>query len=314
MKKSTLSFNKRALCAALIVAAAVAGCGSKEKKPGQALASVNGEEITMLQLNEELARANVPAAQQEAASKQMLEALIDRQLLLNEAAKEKMDRDPKIVQAIERAKALIVAQAYMQKKVGSQTKPTKAEVEEYFQKNPQFFTNRKQFNMNELVIATRDLTPEAKAATDNAKTLEDAAAWFDAHKVKFGRTQIARTTADLAPELSAKLLSMPKGQLFIIKEGERSMLITIAEIKDAPVTLEVAGPQIEQFLFNKKNKDIADAEVKRLRGVAKIEYLNKSEASASAAASAPAAATAPASAAASASADAANDRGVAGLK
>lgn len=81
----------RLLCAALVLlaAAGLSACGDKEKKPGQSLASVNGKEITILQLNEELQRAGVQSAQQANASKQLLESLIDRQLLQNEAEKEK---------------------------------------------------------------------------------------------------------------------------------------------------------------------------------------------------------------------------------
>lgn len=313
----------RLLCAGLVVlaVAGLSACGNKEKKPGQALASVNGEEITVLQLNEEMQRANVQAPQQEAASKQLLESLIDRQLLQNEAAKDKTDRDPKVVQAIERAKALIVAQAYMQKRIGTIARPTKQEVEEYFHKNPQFFSERKQFDMRELVIASADMNDPLKAAMDSAKTLDDVAAWLETHKVKFARTQLSRTSADLAPELSAKLLSMPKGQLFIIREGDRTLLISLADIRDNPVTLAQAAPQIEQFLFNKKNKDAADAELKRLRATAKIEYLGKDGAPAAASAAASAAAPAPAPAPAVAapvapakSSSEANDRGVAGLK
>ena len=78
----------------------------------------------MLQLNEELQRAGVTAAQQETASKQLLQVLIDRQLLQEAAAKENLDRDPKVMQAIDRAKSLIIAQAYLQKRVGSVAKPT----------------------------------------------------------------------------------------------------------------------------------------------------------------------------------------------
>ncbi|HEU4371913.1 MAG TPA: SurA N-terminal domain-containing protein, partial [Telluria sp.] len=104
MNKPTLTvMNKsstcrtRLLCGALIVAAAgLSACGNKASasKPGQALASVNGEEITVLQLNEELQRAGVGAGQQDAAGKQLLQALIDRQLLQHEAAREKLERDP----------------------------------------------------------------------------------------------------------------------------------------------------------------------------------------------------------------------------
>jgi EpsD family peptidyl-prolyl cis-trans isomerase len=326
--------HKRALCAALVlVAATLSACGdkAKESKPGQALASVNGSEITVLQLNEELQRAGIPASQQDVASKQLLQALIDRQLLESEAAKEKLDRDPKVMQAIERARALIIAQAYIQKHVGNVTRPTAAEVQDYFNKHPEFFSNRKQFAMNELMVAASDLTPEVKATADGAKSLEEVAVWLDAHKVKYGRTQVTRSTADLNPEVAQKLLGMPKGQIFIVKEGERALLISIAEVKEAPVTLQVAAPQIEQFLVNQKNKELAAAEIKRLRSTAKIEYINKSMAPAAGdpggagtlPAALPASATAPAAAAAPAApatpADGgtdkgAIDRGVAGLK
>jgi hypothetical protein len=111
---------------------------------------------------------------------------------------------------------------------------------------------------------------------------------------------------------------MKPGQLFIVREGERSLLISISDIKDAPVTLEQATPQIEQFLTNRNGKNVADAELKRLRAAAKIEYLGKEAGKAPAApAPDPAAAPAvPAASAAPASAGdaAANERGVAGLK
>lgn len=301
--------------ALLVLVASLAACGEKAKKPGQSLASVNGEEITVLQLNEELERANVPAARQEGARKQLLESLIDRQLLENEAAKEKMDRDPKVLQSVERAKSLIIAQTYLQKKLAGVARPSAAEVEDYYQKNPAFFRDRKQFDLRELVLATSDVDATVKTAMDAAKTLDDVAAWLDAHKIKYARTQVSRTSSDLSPEFSGKLLAMPKGQLFIVNEGDRSLLMSLAEVKDSPVTLEVAGNQIGQFLLNKRNKDATDAEIARLRAQAKIEYLNQPAAAPGAAPAAPAtpAATPPA-AAAPAGDGAATDRGVAGLK
>ncbi len=309
----------RALCAALalLAAAALAGCGNKagESKPGQALASVDGKEITVLQLNEELARAGVPAARQDAAAKQLLRALIDRQLLENAAAREKLDRDPKVMEAVERARSLIVAQAYIQKRIGAVARPTPAEVEDYFNKHPEFFGNRKQFTMNELVIPAADLTAETRAAADRARSLDEVAQWLDAHKIKYGRTQVTRNTTDVPPQLSARLLGMPKGQLFVVREGERALLVAVAEVRDAPLTLEVAAPQIEQYLAGAKNKELAEAELQRLRAGARIEYIDKAmmpDARTGAAAVAP---SAPAQAPAGAPADkAALDRGVAGLK
>lgn len=311
----------------LVLAASLAGCGEKAKKQGQSLASVNGAEITVLQLNEELERANLPPARQEAARKQLLEALIDRQLLENEAAKEKLDRDPKVLQSIERAKSLIVAQTYMQKRLASVTRPTPAEIDEYFQKNPGFFRERKQFDLRELVLATADVDASVKTVMDAAKSLDDVAVWLDAHKIKFARTQVTRTSSDLSPDFSSKLLAMPKGQLFIVNEGERSLLMVLNEVKDSPVTLDVASAQIGQFLTNKKNKEASDAELARLRAAAKVEYLNQptgaapagqpaadGAASAHSAASRAAAPVTPMAEPAPAGDAGATERGVSGLK
>jgi peptidyl-prolyl cis-trans isomerase C len=298
---SSRAVPRQRAAATLILAAmlALTACGNKEPKAGQALASVNGSEITVLQLNEELQRAGA-TGQPETVRKQLLESLIDRQLLQNEAAKDKLDRDPKVMQAIDRAKAMIIAQAYLQKRIGNQAKPTRAEIEEYYNQHPEFFTGRKQFDMRELVVASKDVTDPLKSLMDSTRSLDDVAAWLDSHKIKYGRTQVSRTSADMPPELSSKLLTMPKGQLFIIREGERSLLMQIADIKDSPATLENSVAQIEQFLVNKKNKEAAEAELKRLRADAKIDYFNKADTMAGAQSVPPQAA--------------ADARGVAGLK
>lgn len=271
---------RRAVCAVVVMAGvALAGCNRDQPaagaKPGQALASVNGEEITVLQLNEEMQRAGVPAAQQQVASKQLLQALIDRELLETEAAKEKIDRDPKVMQAIERARSLIIAQAYMQKAVGDTGRPTQSEIEEYYNQHPQFFASRRQFAMNQLVLPASAVTPELRAAADKASSLDEVAALLDTRKVAYGRAQVTRSTADLKPELASKLLAMPRGQLFLVQEGQRAMLIAIDAVRDAPVSLDIAAPQISQYLANRKNKELAQAEIQRLRATARIDYLNK---------------------------------------
>ncbi len=285
----------------LMLAAALSGCGNKDKKGGQAIVSVNGEEVTMLQLNNELTNLNVPPAQQEAASKQVMEALIDRQLLLEAATKDKMDRSPTVMQAVERARATIIAQAYMQKKLAALPKPTKSDIEAYYKENPIFFAGRKVLEMKQLQLAGKDVNDEVKKMLDTAKTLDEVAAFLTAKGIKFGRNDIARSTSDLPQQMSSKMLEKPD-QLFLVNEGQVSTLLQIVNLKDAPVSLEVAAPQIEQFLMSKKQKETSEAEIKRLRSTAKIDYQSGARTGkASAAASASANAVAPAAASAAAS-------------
>lgn len=269
---------RRAACAAL-AGLLLAGCDADkpaaDARPGQALASVDGEEITIMQLNEEMQRAGVPATQQKVASKQLLQALIDRELLESQAAREKIDRDPKVMQAIERARSLIIAQAYMQKALGEAGAPTQAEIEEYFNQHPQFFAERRQLTMSQLILPNAAVTPELRAAADKAKSLDEVAASLEARQVPYDRAQVMRSTADLEPELASKLLANPKGQLFLLQEGPRALLIAIDAVHDAPVSLDLAAPQIAQYLAKRKNKELAQAEIGRLRATARIEYLNK---------------------------------------
>lgn len=269
---------RRVLCGVLVLVTAVglSACGSKEKKAGQALVRVNREEITVLQINDELKRAGVKAEQQEAATRQLLESLIDRQLIMAEAKRNKIERTPEVMQAIERAKAQIITQAYLGSITTKIDKPSMSEIDDYFQKHPEYFSQRKQYDIQQLVISTKDFSDELKSAIDSAQSLDEVAAWLDKHNARYARGQLSRSTTDLPEQMVAKLKEMRKGQLFIVNEGENSMLNAISNIKDSPVTAKDAAQQIEQYLINKKTKEVADAEIKHLRSSAKIEYLNAS--------------------------------------
>ena len=86
---------------------------AKLVKRGEAAAKVNKEEITVHQINFVLQRqGNVPADQVPAVSKRILESLIDQEVAIQQATEEKLDRDPKVVMAIEAAKREIIARAY----------------------------------------------------------------------------------------------------------------------------------------------------------------------------------------------------------
>lgn len=246
----------------------------KEKKSGQALVSVNGNEVTTLQLNDEIKRANIRPDQYEAASKQLLESLISRQLIMDEAIRNKLDRTPDVMQARERANVQIISQAYMQGIVSKIAKPSKAEIDEYYQKHPEFFTQRKQFDLTIVRIATKDLSNELKTIIEAAKSLDEVVVWLEKNKVQYLRNLASRSSTDLPSQMATMMQQKSKDTIFVINEQDNSLLISVNAIKDSPITAAVAAPQIEKFLMNQKYKEATDAEVARLRAAAKIEYLN----------------------------------------
>lgn len=250
----------------------------KEKKPGQAIASVNGKEITMLQLNDELRRANIRADQYEAASKQLLESLITRQLIIDEAARNKLDRTPEVMQARERANAQIIAQSYLQGILAKIQKPTKTEIEEYYQQHPEIFQQRKQFDLVVVRLAASDFTEEVKKITDAAKSLDEVIVWLDKQKIPYSRSLSSRSTTDLPKEMTKAFQEKEKGTIFIVNEQGGSLLMSIIGISSVPISIAAATPQIERFLLNKKQKEASEAEIARLRAASKVEYLGSNNA------------------------------------
>ncbi|MCE7914345.1 MAG: peptidyl-prolyl cis-trans isomerase, EpsD family [Nitrosomonas sp. PRO4] len=253
-----------------------AGCNnqSKEKKPGQALVSVNDHEITMHQLNDELKHAGIRAEEYEAASKQLLESLIARQLIVDEAIRVKIDRTPEVMQARERANAQIIAQAYLKNIVNKVAKPSRSDIEEYFYSHPEYFAQRKQFDLTVLRLTNGNVDVDLKAIINEGKSLNEIINWLDKKNVEYVRHLTSRSTTDLPLELAVIMRENDKNRVFVITEKGNDLLISINAIKENPITLKNATPFIEKYLMNRKVRQNTDAEIERLRSLAKIEYLN----------------------------------------
>lgn len=272
-------YMHRCICRFLmlgLMCAALSACNSKSKPAaGQSLARVNDTEITVHQLNMELGQlAQEPQVK---PKKEVLDGLIARELLVEQAQKSEMDRDPNVMQAIERAKEQILAQAYLKTKISHIAKPSDAEIEDFYQSNPQLFAQRKQFGTRELAINTEDLSPELEKLMANAQTLDPVQQWLDAHQVAYVSTQAVRSSVELPANVVKALIAMKPGQLFTIKQGDKSQLIALLDIKDSPLTLAMAREKIEQYLALQKSKQAVEAEVARLRSEAKITYLNQAD-------------------------------------
>ncbi|WP_253273558.1 EpsD family peptidyl-prolyl cis-trans isomerase [Collimonas arenae] len=261
----------------LLTAVSLSACGDQKKKTGKVLARVNGEPITALQLETELSYANdaKKAGQQQPLREQALEALIDRQILLDEALRNKLDRDPKLMQIIDRFKTQAIVQAYLESIEAGRGKPSKAEIHAYFQGHPELFAHRRIFNVQQLSIAEQDLTPSLKSTMDSAKTLNQVAAWLQKNGVPYEVAKLSYTSAELPPEVAGKLQQLGSNRLFVVKDGGKGLLCALTESRESPVTEEIAGAQIERYLLNKRMQEVAAAEIARLRALTKLEYVDK---------------------------------------
>jgi EpsD family peptidyl-prolyl cis-trans isomerase len=269
----------RAPCiAAIAIAAALsAGCGKSDKKPAasQVAAEVNSDEITIHQINAVLARTPELTAEASApAKKQVLERLIDQQLAVQQAMRRKLDRSPEVVQALQAAKAEILARAFADEIARHQPKPSAEETKKYYSEHPELFAQRRVFVVEEISVAPADggLAGLAEVVS-KARSMQEVAAWLKSRDAKFVQNRGTRAAEQIPLEQLPRLHAMKEGDMQLVDAGGgRQQVVRLLASKTVPVEEATASPRIQQFLFNRRVNEALANEMKEVRGAAKIEY------------------------------------------
>jgi EpsD family peptidyl-prolyl cis-trans isomerase len=309
-------------------ALALAACGKDDApKATQVAAKVNGDEITVHQINQAMQRvANLSEDQLKPAQKQVLDRLVDQQLLVQQAIEKKLDRDPRTVAAIEAARRQILAQAYVEQVAGAAGKASDDAIKEFYAEHPQLFQERRVYRFAQMAVAApadkqaalRAKLEELDKQTDKARILPQLAEWLKAQNLQYRATQVTQGAEQLPLEALPKYHQMKVGDLMFAPAAQGVVISQLTALQNQPLTEEQAKPYIEQYLQNRERVKLSEEEMKRLRTAAKIEYVGDFAALQSAtpaAAEQPPAGAAPEQGAAASTADQqAIDKGIKGLK
>ncbi len=275
---------KRRLCLSVLIALVVAlsSCGRADVKKGsgQIVAKVNGDEISVHQINNAIARGNdIPPGEAKQAAAQTLERIIDQELLVQKALKDKLDRDPQVMQAIEDAKRQILAQAYIERAAAASSTESREEIRKFYQENPTLFERRRIYRVHELVVvAPREKLDALKAATAAAKSLQDVAGWLKSQKLAFQVAMSNRPAEQIPLEILPQVSEMREGQIAVIPTSRGASVVQLLQGQEASLSEQQAIPIIEQYLHSRKQLALAQAEVRKLREQARIEYVGEFEA------------------------------------
>ena len=288
----------RPLCV-LMMATLLVACGDKkEKVASQTAVKVNKDEITVHQINFVLQQQRgLKPEQADAASKQILERLIDQQLALQKADDMKLDRDPRVVQLLEGARREILARSYAEKISEAAVKPTSEEVKKYYDEKPALFKERRIYSIQEIAVdAKPEQVPELRSKLSAAKNINEFTEYLKGAGFRFSGNQAVRAAEQLPLSSLDAFAKMKDGQAAIVPAPNGVQVVVLAGSRSQPVNEEQARPAIEQYLLNERRRKLVEDDAKAMRSAAKIEYVGKfAEAAAAApAAAASAAAVAPA--------------------
>jgi EpsD family peptidyl-prolyl cis-trans isomerase len=282
MQQPASAFPLRTLTVSVLAMAVLAACGAGETtSPTQTAARVNKEEITVHQIGALLATQKVAAEQVPAAERQILERLINRELSVQKAVELKLDREPKVVQAIESARQEIIARAYADKLSEAAPRPSAADIKKYYTDHPMLFSERKVYQLQEFAVeADAKQLDTLKAAMPAMKGTDDLAAWLKANNVKFASQQAVRAAEQLPMSLLPGLSRLSEGQALLTPTPRGAQIMVVRAVRAQPVDEERASRAIEQFLINEQKRKLLSDDLKALRAAAKIEYQGRFAASA----------------------------------
>jgi EpsD family peptidyl-prolyl cis-trans isomerase len=304
----------------------LAACGRADEgaaaPASQVAAKVGDSEISVHQINQALSRTPVNAGSKEAvqaASRQVLERLIDQQLAVDQATEQKLHRSPDVVAQLEAARREVLARAYLQQVVSASAKPTDEEVRRYYQENPALFSERRIFNLQEIRVPQAETVREGlQAMAAEGKRVEEVAEWLRSRGVSFGGGTATRSAEQLPLDLLPRVHALKDGQSLLVESDEGATYVRLVASRQAPVSEEAAMPGITQFLGNRVAAQTMSNEIKRLRAATTITYVGEFD-QAVAQTPTPAAAAAPATNSVAAPAGGDEDksvleRGLQGLK
>jgi EpsD family peptidyl-prolyl cis-trans isomerase len=268
------SARKVVLASGAIAFLGLAACGKSDKAPtGQVIATVDGTEVTISELNSEI---NTLPNRGGDAPKKLVESValarvIERKMLAEEAVKRKLDKTPQFLLAKERVEDNLLVQA-LQSEIQRQVPATPREsAQKYVADNPQVFGDRKIFTLDQIQFlrpANINQLPlkEAKTMADVEKVLIDA-------NIEYRRAPQQLDSLTINPKLTEEIirLSTASGEPFMFADqpaGAPAPIIYVNSVTNTqtqPFTGEKAISYAQNILQRQEIQKRLVAELKKLQ-------------------------------------------------
>lgn len=272
------------LLGASVLLAACSGSGTET----QVAAKVNKGEISIHQVQTVLQRqprqiANDPS---EKATARVLDVLIDQELAAQAGSDIGLDKDPRVVQAVEAARRELVARAYQERVAEKVVGPSSDEIDHYYDEHPELFAQRKLYVLRETGFDPVADVRLVQAVVERAGSLEEIEKGLRDARIRFSGRALAHAAEDLPLDVLGRVATLDVGQSALVSAPGVSRIFTVLQAHDAPVDRHTASGAIGAYLLNERKGAAVSAAMQQLREEARIEYVGNFAKGAAAAASA----------------------------
>ena len=251
-------------------------CSKKDQ--GKAIATIDGEKITVQEFNDELDKIPMNMKMlvaSQSGKKSFLDRLIIQRLLLREAKKESLEKDKEFQDKLAEFKEQLIMQTLLSRKVTTALKISDEDLQKYYDAHKEEFKKEKEIQTRQIVVKTEQEAREIQTRIAKGEDFGDLAK-------RYSLDPSARTTGGdigfhpkgtLIPEYEAAAFQLTRvgqvsapvktqlGYHLIKLEGVRtSSYAPFAEVKDF----------IRQKITQEKQAEMVQAYIDDLKKHAKI--------------------------------------------
>jgi EpsD family peptidyl-prolyl cis-trans isomerase len=252
------------------VAVLIGGCNKAEPK-GQVIAVANGEEITLAELNEEARARGLPIASDRAIRDTLIQDLVDRKLLAQQAVRKKLERRPEHLIAARRLNEILLAQELIAAAQSEAADPSQQEVNAFIKAHPRAFGQRVLVKV-ERIGFPRLSDPNLTRSVVSARSLDDIDRLLAKAGVARKRNIELWDSANLADAVTACLFSVKTGETALLPQPDGMAAVRVISVDPRPVP-EAEQPGIaRESMMRERTQQVLQRLVQRARSAARVDY------------------------------------------
>lgn len=264
------------LCVAALVGCQNGGTKSDEKKEGKVLAEVNSGSITTGDFDRELknlpeylkAMADTPKGRTE-----MLDTMIIRELILQQASKDGLDKGAEIEEKLQDLRKRLIVESFLKKKVESESKVSDEDMKKFYEQNKEQFKSGEQIKASHILVKTEKEAKDILVQLKSGGKFEDLAqkTSIDSSSAKggdlgwFGK-------GSMVPAFEKAALALKEGQISdVVKSDFGFHIIKLTGKRPAGILpFEDVKEQIKGAIMPTKQQEVFQKIKEDLKKTAKI--------------------------------------------
>lgn len=277
---STTKLFTATLCVAALVGcqggSTSGGAKTEGKKEGKVLAEVNSGSITTGDFDREL--KNLPEylkamADTPQGRKEMLDTMVIRELILQQAGKDGLDKGAEIEEKLQDLKKRLIVESFLKKKVEVESKVSDEDMKKFYEQNKDKFKSGEQIKASHILVKTEKEAKDVQAQLKAGGNFEEVAkkSSVDSSSAKggdlgwFGK-------GSMVPAFEKAALVLKEGQISdVVKSDFGFHIIKLTGKRPAGVRpFEEVKEQIKGAIMPTKQQEVFQKIKDELKKTAKI--------------------------------------------